>query len=336
MSTLKLAALAGFLFARRVPFRLQGPELCGTSPLRDIRRRQMASSLFDMRQEFYRYYLGPISAVWLEFIFISNAYGAWRQSRDYVAASAHDTLCSAFCEVIHHPLFHFMYFTGFAMYVAVVQWRRKRSMTQPLIIVDDAGLWLREVGELMPWSEIQSVELAKAWPPRFTVVCRRVPIRVAGTFMDRHGKTPWDQRWVYNVVRERWERNCAVSGVQEWSQAQHVDVARSRKLTLLFLLMVAMVALWPILMTRDATSPPAAKPAVQTSLWRGTDFAVTSNAAARDIVAAGNNGVIISFPADTDRSVINDVTTQVSGLGVLVHPPGRYRWTQEDGLRLLD
>jgi hypothetical protein len=47
---------------------------------------------------------------------------------------------------------------GFTIWVAVTPWLRKRSKTRPLIIIDDAGLWLRRVGELMPWSEIQSVE----------------------------------------------------------------------------------------------------------------------------------------------------------------------------------
>jgi hypothetical protein len=127
----------------------------------------------------------------------------------------------------------------------------------------------------------------------------------------------------------------AGSGVQERLQTQHTDTP-ARVAGLFILMLIPMLALWQRRMTSDATSPPATKSAVQTSLWRGTDFAVTSNAAAHDIIAAGNNGVIISFPTGTDRSVINDVTAQVSGLGVLIRPPGRYRWTREDGLRSLD
>jgi hypothetical protein len=130
--------------------------------------------------------------------------------------------------------------------------------------------------------------------------------------------------------------NRAGSGVRERPQAQHTDMASARIAGLFILMLIPMLALWQRRMTRDATSPPVAKPAVQTSLWRGTDFAVTSNAAPHDIIAAGNNGVIISFPTGTDRSVINDTTVQVSGLGALIHPPGRYRWTREDGLRLLE
>jgi hypothetical protein len=47
---------------------------------------------------------------------------------------------------------------SFTIWGAATPWLRKRSKTRPLIIIDDAGLWLRRVGELMPWSEIQSVE----------------------------------------------------------------------------------------------------------------------------------------------------------------------------------
>jgi hypothetical protein len=96
------------------------------------------------------------------------------------------------------------------------------------------------------------------------------------------------------------------SGVQERLQAQHTDMAPARVglfMLMLMLTLMTTIALRLRRMTSDAISFPT-KSAVQTSLWRGTDFAVASTAAAHDITAAGNNGVIISFPAGTDRSVI--------------------------------
>jgi hypothetical protein len=84
--------------------------------------------------------------------------------------------------------------------------------------------------------------------------------------------------------------NRAGSGVQERPQAQHNDVTPARIVGLPMLILISMIALWLRRMTSDATSPPATKPAVQTSLWQGTDFAVTSNATAHDITASGNNG----------------------------------------------
>ena len=99
-------------------------------------------------------------------------------------------------------------FCNLTIYAAANPWLRKRSMTRPLIIIDDAGLWLREVGELMRWSEIQSVECGRRIQPRCTIVWRHEPIRIVakGNFMDRDGKCLLASS-VYSVVKELWEQN---------------------------------------------------------------------------------------------------------------------------------
>jgi hypothetical protein len=99
-------------------------------------------------------------------------------------------------------------------FVAATPWLRRRSKMRPLIIIDDAGLWLRSVGELMPWSEIQSVE----WKNdgryiNIIVAWRHERYRVEGwMMMDGDGKH-WGPRRIYKEVRACWEQNRHPSSV---------------------------------------------------------------------------------------------------------------------------
>jgi hypothetical protein len=161
-----------------------------------------------MRQEFFRPYYSPPFAALSVILFIGMAYGAWRRLQSHAPIwpfQQFDTPCSEFCAVIDHPLFQLVCFAALALYAAANPWLRKRSMMHPLIIIDDTGLWLREVGEVLPWSEIQSVEW-RWWQAQFTIVWKRVPIRIFASLMDRDG-TRWLPRFVHEVVKERWEQN---------------------------------------------------------------------------------------------------------------------------------
>jgi len=99
-----------------------------------------------MRKEFFRWWSITIMVLGVPIgIFMTGA-GVWRFLGD-VRLSARVfivvwTACAA----------------SWTIFVTATPWLRKRSKTRPLLIIDDTGLWLRTVGELMPWSEIQSVD----------------------------------------------------------------------------------------------------------------------------------------------------------------------------------
>jgi hypothetical protein len=90
----------------------------------------------------------------------------------------------------------------------------ERSKTHPLIIVDDAGLWLQQTGERAAWSEIQSVRWVDfgnfdgVHDSQLVVVSRHQPICVnfAGDFMEIDGKF-WPACSVYERIKQRWEQN---------------------------------------------------------------------------------------------------------------------------------
>jgi hypothetical protein len=161
-----------------------------------------------MRQEFFRYYYSPAQAVLLICVGIDAVYWGWAQlplthTWPFLQFDKPAKIFFAFLVVI---------FASVAIYAAANPWLRKRSMMRPLIIIDDTGLWLREVGERMHWSEIQSVECGRRIQPRCTIVWRHEPIRIVakGNFMDRDGNCLLASS-VYSVVKELWERNRAGS-----------------------------------------------------------------------------------------------------------------------------
>jgi hypothetical protein len=89
---------------------------------------------------------------------------------------------------------------------AILRWR-KRIKNRPLVIIDDAGLCLRKVGELMPWSEIQSVKLECANPDAeyFLIVCRDQRYEFGARFLDRNG-VRWSGPEICEGIKERWQR----------------------------------------------------------------------------------------------------------------------------------
>jgi hypothetical protein len=161
-----------------------------------------------MRQELFRYYYSPVQSALLVCVGIDAVYGGWAQlplthTWPFLRFDKPAMLFFGFIVAI---------FASVAIYAAANPWLRKRSMRRPLIILDDAGLWLREVGELMRWSEIQSVECGRLIQPRCTIVWRHEPIRIIakGSYMDRDGKC-WLASSVYSAVKQRWEQNHAGS-----------------------------------------------------------------------------------------------------------------------------
>jgi hypothetical protein len=159
-----------------------------------------------MRQAYFRYYYSPIQAALLVCAGIGAVYGGWRQlplthTWPFLRLDKPTKIFFGLVIVI---------FATVAIYAAASPWLRKRSMTRPLIIIDDAGLWLREVGELMRWSEIQSVECGRLIQPRCTIVWRHKPIRIIakGNFMDCDGNCLLASS-VYSAVKELWEQNRA-------------------------------------------------------------------------------------------------------------------------------
>jgi hypothetical protein len=95
----------------------------------------------------------------------------------------------------------------------ILRWR-KRYKNRPLVVIDDAGLWLRKVGELMPWSEIQSVKLEFANPDAlfFVIVWRDQRYEFGAGLLDRNG-VQWWARDIREEIEERWQRNRHASSV---------------------------------------------------------------------------------------------------------------------------
>jgi hypothetical protein len=95
----------------------------------------------------------------------------------------------------------------------VAAWMKKPDDPPPLLIaIDDSGLWLQEVGELMRWSEIQQVRIS-SWSSSLhcMIVWRHRSIRIAPPehhYRDGDGK----MRSAFGVFREIkscWKRyNC--------------------------------------------------------------------------------------------------------------------------------
>jgi len=104
---------------------------------------------------------------------------------------------------------------------------REQIMRCPLLIVDDRGLWFREIGELMPWTEIESISFDSSGDDKpFTFVCNsthaippsvsrkgysdrkgKIVFRVGcrGGYMDREG-VRWAKWSIYKMIAERWEQ----------------------------------------------------------------------------------------------------------------------------------
>jgi len=149
-----------------------------------------------MRKEFFRWWSITIMVLGVPIgIFMTGA-GVWRFLGD-VRLSARVfivvwTACAA----------------SWTIFVTATPWLRKRSKTRPLLIIDDTGLWLRTVGELMPWSEIQSVDwvdLGRGGVQTIVVWRHERHPSHWGELMDHDGKHWWPHS-IYKEIRERWER----------------------------------------------------------------------------------------------------------------------------------
>jgi hypothetical protein len=97
----------------------------------------------------------------------------------------------------------------------ILRWR-KRYKNRPLVVIDDAGLWLRKVGELMPWSEIQSFKLectaTNAPTLYFVIVWRDHRYEFGAGLLDRNG-VQWWARDICEEIEERWQRNRHASSI---------------------------------------------------------------------------------------------------------------------------
>jgi hypothetical protein len=92
------------------------------------------------------------------------------------------------------------------------RWKKRNDAPPLLIAIDDSGLWLREVGEVMHWSEVQSVKISYWGTASCTIRWRHNSIRLESTpelYSDRDGKT-WVAPAVYREIRSHWER-CAAA-----------------------------------------------------------------------------------------------------------------------------
>jgi hypothetical protein len=115
---------------------------------------------------------------------------------------------------------------AFSMLPAIQVFRalrwRKKNKTRPLIIIDDTGLWHRKLGELIPWSEIQSIEY---WAHPGTgasdirVVYRHERHSLPSSsrwqplnLMDSDGHRAWNSS-VCKEIKACWERNRDASAV---------------------------------------------------------------------------------------------------------------------------
>jgi hypothetical protein len=113
----------------------------------------------------------------------------------------------------------------FALFVACTAWMlsaiskwKKRNIAPPtLITIDDSGLWLRKIGELMRWSEIQSVKISYWGGDACTVVWQHSSNRLHhhAYYGDHVGKM-WLPVSVYGEIksyRERYRTAAASQGV---------------------------------------------------------------------------------------------------------------------------
>jgi len=106
------------------------------------------------------------------------------------------------------------------LFVACVIWAlsaisgwKKRNIEPPLLIaIDDSGLWLQRVGELMRWSEIESVKISYWGEVSCTIKCRHDSIRLhyPDSYGDRDGKL-WTKLRVYKEIRSHWEQHRAIA-----------------------------------------------------------------------------------------------------------------------------
>jgi hypothetical protein len=97
---------------------------------------------------------------------------------------------------------------------AVSTWKKRNDPRPLLIAIDDSGLWLREVGELMRWSEIQEVSRSY-WgrEPSWTIVWRHQSIRISPPddhYRDGDGKM-WGVHSVYGEIKSCWKRHTAAA-----------------------------------------------------------------------------------------------------------------------------
>jgi hypothetical protein len=95
--------------------------------------------------------------------------------------------------------------------------RREKNKTRPVVIIDDAGLWLRSVGELIPWSEVQSLERKYTKDGDYIVVVYKdQPHSFGVCLMDTDGRR-WLTKSIYKETKAYWERNRRASSVSDES-----------------------------------------------------------------------------------------------------------------------
>jgi hypothetical protein len=102
---------------------------------------------------------------------------------------------------------------------AAIPWLHKHCKSDPDIIIDDAGLlfrtvvlqghWWPQSGELMPWSEIQSIELGPYGRGEGIYVLwrgQRFCHVLKGVFVDRDGKSFWRVSPILKEINATWDR----------------------------------------------------------------------------------------------------------------------------------
>jgi hypothetical protein len=97
---------------------------------------------------------------------------------------------------------------------AVATWKKRNDPLPLQIAIDDSGLWLEEVGELMRWSEIQEVRTSY-WgtEPSCTITWRHRSIRIHSAddhYRDGDGKM-WVAPGVYGEIKSCWKRRAAAA-----------------------------------------------------------------------------------------------------------------------------
>jgi hypothetical protein len=121
------------------------------------------------------------------------------------------------------PFFFFGLFAFGALLAAGaaagIPWLHRQFESDPDIIIDDTGLVLRRVklegdwwaqsGELMPWSEIQSVELGPYGRGQGIYVLwrgQRFRYFIKGVYVDGDGKSFWYMNSILEDIKVTWDR----------------------------------------------------------------------------------------------------------------------------------
>jgi hypothetical protein len=128
-----------------------------------------------MRKEFFRYVHSPrIAALWVLFGVLWGAFGvaglALPLAALWISATSPLVRALVLAVVGIFPTIFWAVWMATAISRMSPRWR-ERSMTFPMLIIDDRDLWVREIGEPMPWTEIESIRFDGGDEP-FDIVCK--------------------------------------------------------------------------------------------------------------------------------------------------------------------